>query len=210
MLALEVAASASSPRKRPTQMALTVPFSDWRIEQASVGSAKASRVWRSALRQVAALPFFARCVRHSAPLVSPAKAGVQAAATRSASAAHWIPAFAGMTIEPTQPLQRRAQPFGLGGFRFMVGAGLVDRFGLGALGEVGVGEALREAVAFLLGGLGAFRQARLLGVEVDMLGEREGIGLAADDDLRRAGGGEIRSPRRPELGHARKRRRTAR
>ena len=28
MLALDVAASAPSPRKRPTQMALTVPFSD--------------------------------------------------------------------------------------------------------------------------------------------------------------------------------------
>ena len=44
MLALDVAASAPSPRKRPTQMALTVPFSDWRIELASVGRAKASRV----------------------------------------------------------------------------------------------------------------------------------------------------------------------
>src|SRR5436305_15279627 len=44
MLALDVAASALSPRKRPTQMALIVPFSDWRIEDASVGSANASRV----------------------------------------------------------------------------------------------------------------------------------------------------------------------
>ena len=44
MLALEVAASAPSPMNRPTQMALIVPFSDWRIEEASVGSAKASRV----------------------------------------------------------------------------------------------------------------------------------------------------------------------
>src|SRR3954469_21433954 len=44
MLALDVAASALSPRKRPTQIALTVPFSDWRIELASVGRAKASRV----------------------------------------------------------------------------------------------------------------------------------------------------------------------
>ena len=44
MLALDVAASAPSPRKRPTQMALMVPFSDWRIEEASVGSANASRV----------------------------------------------------------------------------------------------------------------------------------------------------------------------
>src|SRR5947209_12816803 len=44
MLALEVAASAPSPRKRPTQIALIVPFSDCRIEEASVGSAKASKV----------------------------------------------------------------------------------------------------------------------------------------------------------------------
>ena len=44
MLALEVAASASSPRKRPTQIALIEPFSDCRIEESSVGSAKASRV----------------------------------------------------------------------------------------------------------------------------------------------------------------------
>ena len=38
----------------------------------------------------------------------------------------------------------------------MVGAGFLDRFGLGALGEVGVGEALGEAVAFLFGGFGGF------------------------------------------------------
>ena len=44
MLALDVAASAFSPRKRPTQIAFTVPFSDWRIEEMSVGSAKASKV----------------------------------------------------------------------------------------------------------------------------------------------------------------------
>ena len=44
ILALDVAASAFSPRKRPTQIALTVPFSDWMIEEASVGSANLSRV----------------------------------------------------------------------------------------------------------------------------------------------------------------------
>ena len=55
MLALDVAASAPSPRKRPTQIALIVPFSDWRIEEASVGSANLSRVWPIApLREVAA------------------------------------------------------------------------------------------------------------------------------------------------------------
>ena len=43
-LALEVDASAFSPRKRPTQIALIEPFSDWMIEETSVGSAKASRV----------------------------------------------------------------------------------------------------------------------------------------------------------------------
>src|SRR4051794_36819776 len=44
ILALDVAASASSPRKRPTQTALIDPFSDWRIEEPSVGKAKASKV----------------------------------------------------------------------------------------------------------------------------------------------------------------------
>ena len=44
MFAFEVAASASSPMKRPTQIALTVPLSDWMIEQASVGSANARSV----------------------------------------------------------------------------------------------------------------------------------------------------------------------
>src|SRR6478672_8174002 len=43
ILALEVAASACSPRKRPTQIALIEPFSDWRIEEMSVGTAKASK-----------------------------------------------------------------------------------------------------------------------------------------------------------------------
>ena len=43
-LPLVVAASASSPRKLPTQIALTEPFSDCSTEEPSVGSAKASRV----------------------------------------------------------------------------------------------------------------------------------------------------------------------
>ena len=38
----------------------------------------------------------------------------------------------------------------------MIGARFLDRFGLGALGEVGIGEARGEAVALLLGGGGAF------------------------------------------------------
>jgi hypothetical protein len=44
MFALDVAASAFSPMNRPTQMELIVPFSDWTMEEASVGSVKASRV----------------------------------------------------------------------------------------------------------------------------------------------------------------------
>ncbi len=43
-LALKVDASAFSPRKRPIQIEFTVPFSDWRIEEMSVGMAKTSRV----------------------------------------------------------------------------------------------------------------------------------------------------------------------
>ena len=42
MLAFEVAASAFSPRKRPTHTALIDPLSDCRIFDASVGSAKRS------------------------------------------------------------------------------------------------------------------------------------------------------------------------
>ncbi len=56
-----------------------------------------------------------------------------------------------------QPLQRRSVALGLGGFFGMVGAGLFDRFRLGALGEIGVVEPRGEAVAVLfrcLGGLG--------------------------------------------------------
>ena len=66
-----------------------------------------------------------------------------------------------------------AQPLGLGRLGVMVGAGLFDRFGLGALGEGRVGEAGGEAVALLLGRRDRLRQARLLGVEVDRSAERE-------------------------------------
>ncbi len=44
MLAFDVAASAASPRKCPTQIVLIDPFSDWRMLLPSVGRAKASRV----------------------------------------------------------------------------------------------------------------------------------------------------------------------
>ena len=44
MLAFDVAARAPSPMKRPTQIELIVPLSDWRIELARVGSANLSRV----------------------------------------------------------------------------------------------------------------------------------------------------------------------
>src|SRR5256885_14522781 len=115
MFELDVAASALSPRKRPTQIALIVPFSDWRIDDASVGSAKASRVGPM-------LP----CVRSPrGPLRAPASAMFFLA----------------------EPLQRRAQPFCLSRFGFMVGASLVDRFGLGALGEGRVRQTLGQPVA---------------------------------------------------------------
>src|SRR5947209_13590535 len=104
MLALEVAASAPSPRSRPTQIALIVPFSDWRIEEASVGSANASRV-------LAIGP----CVR------SPRPRG----AGRAAASAMLLPCL-------PQSLQRGAQPFGLGRLGLVIGAGFLDRLGLGA------------------------------------------------------------------------------
>ena len=72
MLALDVAASAPSPRKRPTQIALIVPFSDWRIEEASVGSAKASRVLPIGPCGEVAAPRSALCccVCHASPSVT--------------------------------------------------------------------------------------------------------------------------------------------
>ena len=54
------------------------------------------------------------------------------------------PGFSMTGTSLPQPLQRRAQPFGLGRFGLMVGARLLDRLGLGALGEIRVGEALRR------------------------------------------------------------------
>ena len=81
MLALEVAASAPSPRKRPTQMALMVPFSDWRIEEASVGSANLSSVepmppWvrspRAAFAMLEGLPSSLRHCGHSKRSRTPA------------------------------------------------------------------------------------------------------------------------------------------
>ena len=68
----------------------------------------------------------------------------------------WTPAFAGMTTSLPQPLQRSTQPFGFRRLGLVVRPSLLDRFGLGALGEVRIGETLREAVAFLLGGGGGF------------------------------------------------------
>ena len=78
----------------------------------------------------------------------------------------------------------------------MIGASLLDGFGLGAFGEVGVGETLREAVALLFGGGRAFGEASLFGFQVDVLGERERIGHSAHHDLRRAGRRCVRRPKR--------------
>ena len=55
----------------------------------------------------------------------------------------------------------------------MVGARLFNGFRLGTLGEVGVGEALGEAVAFLLGGGCALCQSVAFGCEVDDALERK-------------------------------------
>src|SRR5688500_713199 len=47
MLALAVAASASSPISRPTQIELTVPESDWRMLLSSIGTLNISSVRRT-------------------------------------------------------------------------------------------------------------------------------------------------------------------
>ena len=54
----------------------------------------------------------------------------------------WAPACAGGQL--SQPLQRSTQPFGFRGLGLMVGTGFLHCFGLGALGEVRVGEPLRR------------------------------------------------------------------
>ena len=58
-----------------------------------------------------------------------------------------------------QPLQRSTQPFGFRGLGVMVGTRLFDRFRLGALREVRIGETRGEAVAFLLGSGRGFGEA---------------------------------------------------
>ena len=180
MLALDVAASAPSPRKRPTQIALTVPFSDWRIDEASVGRANFEQGRAdAALGQVAA----ARCssVRHA-------------------------------NLPLAEPLQRGAEPLGLGGLGVMVGAGLFDRFGLGALGEGRVGEARGEAVAVLLGG----RDAPSTGAPSRRRGRSRspsGKAMVAPSTTICAepGGDRVGGDRRwPSLRHARQRRRIGR
>src|SRR4051794_1998015 len=127
MLALEVAANAPSPRKRPTQIALTVPFSDWRIDEASVGNAKASSVLaigpsvrfpRPGLRVPASA---IRSFRHPGldrglPFLCPRSCKEGGSRLKAGMTAGVLP----------QPLQRRAEPSGLGRLRFVVGAGLFD------------------------------------------------------------------------------------
>ncbi|MNT65342.1 hypothetical protein D3C72_2033170 [compost metagenome] len=44
LLALAVAVSAASPRKRPTQIAFTDPFSDWAMLPARIGNANRNRL----------------------------------------------------------------------------------------------------------------------------------------------------------------------
>src|SRR3546814_15791639 len=52
-------------------------------------------------------------------------------------------------LRSPQPRQRGGQPIGFGRLGVMIGACFIDRFGLGALDEGGVGEPGGEAVAHL-------------------------------------------------------------
>ncbi len=65
----------------------------------------------------------------------------------------------------------------------MVGAGLLDRFGLGALGKARVAEACGKAVALLLGGRYRLRQSPPLRVEIDHTFKRERVGGSPDNNL---------------------------
>ena len=73
----------------------------------------------------------------------------------------------------------------------MVGAGLFDRFGLGALGEGRIGETGCETVAVLFGGGDGFGQARAFGAEVDRSFERKGDRHVIYDNLRSAIGNMV-------------------
>ena len=75
------------------------------------------------------------------------------------------------------------EAFGFSGLGLVVGPCLFHGLGLGALGEVGVGEALGEGVAFLLGGHCTLGQTVAFGVEVDHAFERQGEGCFVHNDL---------------------------
>ncbi len=90
---------------------------------------------------------------------------------QSNGSAAWTPAFAGAQL--SQPLQRSTEPFGLRRLGLMVRPRFLDRLGLGALGEVRIGEPLGEAVALLFGGGGGLVESDFLGFEVDDTFERQ-------------------------------------
>src|SRR5260221_10286708 len=71
-----------------------------------------------------------------------------------------------------EAFQRRAEAFCFSSLRIMIRARLLDGLGLGALSEVRVGEARREAVAFLLRGGRGFGETVPLGVHIDEIGKR--------------------------------------
>ena len=160
MLALDVAASAPSPRKRPTQIALTVPFSDWRIEEASVGSANSSRVApmapASGRRVRAAVCVCHVVLRHAGldpasallpPPTRPAPSRSNAARSRSASAA--LASWSARAFSTASGLARSV------------------KFGLAR-------RAARLSRSF--SAAARLRQTGLLGLEVDALGQRKSIG----------------------------------
>ena len=68
----------------------------------------------------------------------------------------------------------------------MVGAGLLDRFRLGALGESRIGSRAARLSRSFSAAASAFERRASLGFEVDHAFQRQGKGRAPDDDLRRA------------------------
>ncbi len=84
----------------------------------------------------------------------------------------------------------------------MVGARLLDRFGLGLFDEFRVAEPPFERFRFLATGGQRLFEPGLFGVDIDQSFERDDIGIAARRDLHRCAGGGSAAMHGGEARHA--------
>lgn len=135
-LALAVAASAPSPKNRPTQIELIDPLSDCRMLDASVGSAN-----RMSVRVMGP------DVRSRAPRAGPL-AGPGVGPGAGPGAEEGAEGYASSMIL-AQSCQGFGQPVCFCGAGRMVLPRFFHRFRFRAIGEVGIGKARGEAVPIL-------------------------------------------------------------